>query len=36
MIYLMDLEGLLVCLAVAVVFSMISYLKGYDDGQRGK
>lgn len=36
MIYFMDLEGLLVCLAVAVVFSIISYLKGYDDGQRGK
>jgi|SaaInl85LU_5_DNA_1037374.scaffolds.fasta_scaffold18675_5 hypothetical protein len=36
MIYFMDLEGLLVCLAVAVVFSIISYLKGYEDGQKGE
>lgn len=36
LIYYMDLEGLFVCLATVVCFSIISYLKGFEDGQRGK
>lgn len=34
--YYMDLQGLLVCLAAVALFSIISYLKGFEDGQRGK
>jgi hypothetical protein len=30
----MDAEGLIICLVVVVVFSFLSYIKGYDDGQK--
>jgi hypothetical protein len=33
MIYYMDLEGFLVCLATVICFSIISYIKGFQDGQ---
>jgi hypothetical protein len=32
----MDLQGLLVCLGVAICFSILSYLKGFEDGSKDK
>lgn len=36
MILYMDLQGLIVCLGVAVCFSILSYLKGFEDGSRNR
>ena len=36
MILYMDAQGLIVCLGVAVCFSILSYLKGYEDGSRNR
>jgi ABC-type lipoprotein release transport system permease subunit len=36
MILYMDLQGLIVCLGVAICFSILSYLKGFEDGFRNR
>jgi hypothetical protein len=36
MILYMDLQGLLVCLGVVICFSILSYLKGFEDGSKDK
>jgi hypothetical protein len=36
MILYMDLQGLIVCLGVTICFSILSYLKGFEDGSRNR
>jgi len=36
MILYMDLQGLLVLFGVAICFSILSYLKGFEDGSKDK